>query len=746
MKAEQEAGKSDLPHRRYGTKAEAAPTEEAIDLGGGVKMEFVLIRPGSFMMGTREGVPGEFADEKPAHRVRITQPFYLGKYEVTQEQWDSVMADNPSQFKGSRLPVENVSWEEAQTFLEKLEAKTGRKFALPTEAQWEYACRAGTVTRYSFGDNDANLGDYAWFGDNSEGITHPVGEKRPNGWGLYDMHGNVWEWCADGYGPYRGNNTLPPQGPPVGTLHAIRGGAWNNPANGLRSSNRNSDWRGYPRVGLRCVMEVDRATPRPGGAAFKAATNSTFGPIIERVLYCVVPTRPIKAEDLDGGRELEVPAELAKGREGEIFEWLAAQGADLLAFERGRSLALAASPTLAAVPSAMWDRPTAADLQAALKSIPLGLERVESDAKEGFIAYRLETNATFPLTFAFETKAGGIGVLQIAGLTESPRGVKIRYRLVQQRGRQKAEAKLSETAARKFTFGPVIERVVYDISTGSNCFLNFETQDMSSPNEKFINAEAMRVWAERHGYDLVADDSGRPAGRRGLTFLGGFATTADSWDRATVESVVKTAQEAEAKLAGIPNRLPLSRISVQTNSTGTFVFETRRGWRGLLQITGFTESPRGVKVRYRLAYPAVPKQSSIGGNPRAEASRGPAKDPQMRADIEKDIPLVEGLQRVNQQFPSAQPLTEEEVVAAVRNIKQAHPDIPEAFYTTYQRIVKERVLPKGMYFSHISGWDTDLGHFDVDWRDLTLITLPVGSKGPCFNLRIRARFVSSETR
>jgi eukaryotic-like serine/threonine-protein kinase len=142
-------------------------------------------------------------------------------------------------------------------FLSKLQQKTGRTFALPTEAQWEYACRAGTITRYCFGDNDANLGDYAWFADNSQSVTHPVGEKKPNRWGLYDMHGNVWEWCADAYGPYPGNEVTPPQDP---GLHVIRGGGWTAPPEGLRSSNRNSDWVSYKHVGLRCVMPVDELT------------------------------------------------------------------------------------------------------------------------------------------------------------------------------------------------------------------------------------------------------------------------------------------------------------------------------------------------------------------------------------------------------------------------------------------------------------------------------------------------------
>ena len=118
-------------------------------------------------------------------------------------------------------------------------------------------------------------------------------------------------------------------------------------------------------------------------------------------------------------------------------------------------------------------------------------------------------------------------------------------------------------------------------------------------------------------------------------------------------------------------------------------------------------------------------------------------DSQMRPDIEKDIPLAEAIARANKQFPDTTPLKEEEVIAAVRNLKQKHPEIPDAFYQAYQRVIKERVLPRGMYFSQITGWDTEQGHFEVDWKDLTVITLPVGSKGPIFNYRIRARFISA---
>jgi formylglycine-generating enzyme required for sulfatase activity len=194
-----------------------------LDLGNGAKMELVLIRPGSFMMGGEQ--------HGPIHKVNITKPFYIGKYEVTQKQWETVMGNNPSNFKGPQNPVENVSWEDCQAFLKKIEEKfasTGAKFSLPTEAQWEYACRAGSTTKYSFGDAEASLGDYAWYAGNAGSKTHPVGEKKPNAWGLYDMHGNVWEWCADWYEQGYYSQSLPddPTGPSSGSDRVCRGGGW----------------------------------------------------------------------------------------------------------------------------------------------------------------------------------------------------------------------------------------------------------------------------------------------------------------------------------------------------------------------------------------------------------------------------------------------------------------------------------------------------------------------------------------
>jgi len=217
------------------------PPLMVLDLGGGVKMELVLIRPGSFQMGDPSGAD----DAKPVHKVTITQPFYLGKYKVTQQQWQAVMGSNPSYFKGPGNPVDSVGWEDCKLFLKKLGEKCGgsEKFNLPTEAQWEYACRAGSTTKYCYGDEEARLAEYAWFNDNSAGRTHPAGEKKPSAWGLYDVHGSLFDWCADWYGGdyYKSSPASDPTGPASGTLHADRGGSWRSLASGCRSGFRNNN-------------------------------------------------------------------------------------------------------------------------------------------------------------------------------------------------------------------------------------------------------------------------------------------------------------------------------------------------------------------------------------------------------------------------------------------------------------------------------------------------------------------------
>ncbi|MDY0170460.1 MAG: formylglycine-generating enzyme family protein [Thermoguttaceae bacterium] len=227
-------------HQQAWAKYLSVPVEKTNSIG----MEFVLIPPGEFMMGSPEDEEGrDSGRESPQHRVRITKPFYLGKYPITQQQWQAVMESNPSRFKGPKNPVENVRWGDCQEFLRRLNKRAAdprQGFRLPTEAEWEYACRAGTTTRYSFGDDASQLGEYAWYEDNSDGQTHPVGQKRPNPWGLYDMHGNVYEWCADWFDEnYYANSAVnDPAGPSSGWLRVGRGGGWDSLAGSCRSALR----------------------------------------------------------------------------------------------------------------------------------------------------------------------------------------------------------------------------------------------------------------------------------------------------------------------------------------------------------------------------------------------------------------------------------------------------------------------------------------------------------------------------
>jgi formylglycine-generating enzyme required for sulfatase activity len=246
------------PRVAVGVYPPPTPSEPSKTFRNGLGMEFVLIPAGEFMMGSNNGD----SDEKPAHKVRISTPFYLGQYEVTQREWQAVMGQNPSHFKGeATLPVENVSWEEVQEFLRRLNAREGGpRYRLPTEAEWEYAARAGTSTAYSFGDSERQLGEYAWYGEDLGGKTHPVGQKKPNAWGLYDMQGNVWEWVQDWYGEdtYTSAAVTDPQGPSSGSLRVFRGGSWINDARGCRAANRHFDAPGdrVANLGVRLLREV----------------------------------------------------------------------------------------------------------------------------------------------------------------------------------------------------------------------------------------------------------------------------------------------------------------------------------------------------------------------------------------------------------------------------------------------------------------------------------------------------------
>jgi formylglycine-generating enzyme required for sulfatase activity/predicted Ser/Thr protein kinase len=204
-----------------------------------IGMELVYITPGSFMMGSPTGEAKRWNDEQQ-HRVMLTEGFYMGVTEVTQAQWTAVMSTNPSYFKGDDRPVEKVNWHDAVAFCEELSRREGRRYRLPTEAQWEYACRAGSTTAFSFGNNESDLGQYGWYGSNSGEQTHPVAQKKPNGWGLHDMHGNVWEWCQDWYDDdyYQRSPEQDPINTQTNTDRVLRGGSWNDLPRGCRSAFR----------------------------------------------------------------------------------------------------------------------------------------------------------------------------------------------------------------------------------------------------------------------------------------------------------------------------------------------------------------------------------------------------------------------------------------------------------------------------------------------------------------------------
>jgi formylglycine-generating enzyme required for sulfatase activity len=257
---------------RIGEAAEKAYTNS-------IGMEFVLIPAGTFQMGSNDNDGEAAANEKPRHPVTISKPFYLGKYEVTQAQWEAVMGSSPYTLPRSNpyysLPgmagrlnkptnPATVSWNDAQEFIKRLNQKEGHtRYRLPTEAEWEYAARAGTTTAYSFGEDARQLRHYAWFGEDfASGSTHPVGQKEPNGWGLYDVHGNVWEWVQDWYDEryYANNPSVDPKGPQSGSKHVVRGGSWHQTSTSWRSAFRReyeADYRGIS-IGFRLALSVDR--------------------------------------------------------------------------------------------------------------------------------------------------------------------------------------------------------------------------------------------------------------------------------------------------------------------------------------------------------------------------------------------------------------------------------------------------------------------------------------------------------
>ncbi|MDM8550089.1 SUMF1/EgtB/PvdO family nonheme iron enzyme [Desulfobacterales bacterium HSG2] len=222
-----------------------------------LKMKFVYISPGTFMMGSPDNESGRDDDEKQ-HKVTLTKGFYMQTTEVTQGQWKAITGSNLSDFKdcGDDCPVESVSWNDVQRFIRNLNKRGEGTYRLPTEAEWEYACRADTKTAYYFGNNSYRLSQYAWYRGNSGDRTHPVGKLRPNPWGLYDMHGNVWEWCRDWYGEYPSGTVTDPTRPDRGSYRVLRGGGWGGTAGHCRSANRHDNLPGKrgSSLGLRLAL------------------------------------------------------------------------------------------------------------------------------------------------------------------------------------------------------------------------------------------------------------------------------------------------------------------------------------------------------------------------------------------------------------------------------------------------------------------------------------------------------------
>lgn len=231
---------------------QAAPTSEVVATKSGIEM--IVIPGGSFVMGGKGASP----DETPVHKVSIS-PFWMDRYEVVQEEFRKYQLPDPSHFKGAKQPLDQINWTDAALYCNERSRAEGLKpcydektwecdfaadgYRLPTEAEWEYACRAGSSTQYSFGSSAGTLKDYAWYAQNSSATTHPVGQKKPNAWGLYDMHGNVAEWCNDRYSQtyYQQSPDKDPRGPAEGKERVLRGGAWNSSVESCRSAYRASD-------------------------------------------------------------------------------------------------------------------------------------------------------------------------------------------------------------------------------------------------------------------------------------------------------------------------------------------------------------------------------------------------------------------------------------------------------------------------------------------------------------------------
>ena len=243
--------------------AESPGDPVSVILPGDVELKFCTIPAGSFVMGSPENEQDREVGEGPQRRVTISKPFLLGMFEITHDQWKAVTGKirNYAGFDGSNFnaPMQTTSWNECKDFVDKINELGIGKFRFPTEAEWEYACRGGTTTRFYWGEDPdlTGIDEYAWYDENSDGEAHEAGEKKPNPWGLFDMAGNVYEWCQDWHGPYGSAVQIDPQGPATGSAKVFRGGEWFNPAQNCRSAFRGKfapdDWLYFG--GLRLVME-----------------------------------------------------------------------------------------------------------------------------------------------------------------------------------------------------------------------------------------------------------------------------------------------------------------------------------------------------------------------------------------------------------------------------------------------------------------------------------------------------------
>ena len=221
----------------------------------GVSFTMIHVEGGTFTMGATSEMTEPSSDEEPTHQVTLSS-YYIGETEVTQALWKAVMGSNPSRLKGDNLPVEKVSWNDCQTFIHKLNALTGKRFRLPTEAEWEFAARGGNQSRHTQYSGSSRIDDVAWNRGNSGDKMHPVKTKQPNELGIYDMTGNVYEWCQDWKGSYSSNAQTNPTGASSGSDRVLRGGGWGRSPRGCRSSNRSSETPEFSNdnLGLRLVL------------------------------------------------------------------------------------------------------------------------------------------------------------------------------------------------------------------------------------------------------------------------------------------------------------------------------------------------------------------------------------------------------------------------------------------------------------------------------------------------------------